>query len=73
MANNGILASKGVRTMAKITNSRTRKYEYDNNYVKEHFDRIEIKVPKGYRDKLKEAAKAEGVTVSEYIRSKLDI
>lgn len=40
---------------------------YQNNYKREKYDKIEVIVPKGEKDSIKQAAKAAGVSVSAYI------
>ncbi len=41
--------------------------EYKNQYNKEHYERIGIYLPKGYREKIKTAAKELNMSVNEYI------
>lgn len=41
------------------------KYEYINNYQKEHYDRVSVLLVKGKKDGLRYAAKQEGLTLSE--------
>lgn len=45
---------------------------YKNNYQKEHYDRINIILPKGLKDKIKEAATLMDASVSEYILMLVD-
>lgn len=40
---------------------------YQNNYKREKYDKIEVIVPKGEKDHIKQAAKAAGLSVSAYI------
>ena len=42
-------------------------FKYQQQYNKEHYDRIEIVVPKGQRAIIRENAKAKGMSVSAYI------
>lgn len=46
--------------------------KYVNDYNAEHYDRILVALPKGYREKLKAAAQAQGVSMTELIRSAID-
>ena len=41
--------------------------KYQQQYNKEHYDRIEIVVPKGQKAIIRESAKAKGMSVSAYI------
>ena len=41
--------------------------EYTNLYKKEHYDRINILIPKGMKNKIKEAAESMDASISEYI------
>lgn len=47
-------------------------FEYQNNYVKEKYDRISLIVPKGRREEIKKKAAAAGKSVNEYINSLID-
>ena len=41
--------------------------EYKNQFYKEHYDRINLAVPKGERDRIRKAAEALGMSLNEYI------
>ena len=41
--------------------------KYQNDYIRENYDRISLAFPKGEKDAIKEAARREGVSMSEYI------
>ena len=41
--------------------------KYKNKHKSEHYDRIELTVPKGDKDKIKEMSSALGISVNEYI------
>lgn len=45
--------------------------KYQNEYNKQKYDRITIMVPKGVKEELKAKAKAEGMSMNEYICSKV--
>lgn len=46
--------------------------EYNNNYKKEHYDRIQLLLRKGAREKLDELARKQGKrTVSQLIKDAL--
>lgn len=40
---------------------------YQNNYKREKYDKIEVIVPKGEKDKIKQAAKEAELSLSAYI------
>lgn len=46
--------------------------EYMNAYQKEHYDRINMIVPKGVKNKIKEVAEMMNVSVSEYVLMLID-
>ena len=41
--------------------------QYKNQHAKEHYDRISMLVPKGYKEKIKAAAAAHEMSMSEYL------
>lgn len=41
-------------------------------YVAKHYDRIELRVPKGTRDAYRAHAKSEGMSLPEWIRDLMD-
>lgn len=41
--------------------------EYKNQFYKEHYDRINLAIPKGERERIRKAADALGMAVNEYI------
>ena len=50
-------------------------YEYNHKYVKKYlnkFDRIDLKVPKGRRQVIKEHATKRGESVNEFINRVID-
>lgn len=46
--------------------------KYQNEFIKQKYDRVNLTVPKGKKDKIKAAAKAAGQSVNEYINSAID-
>ena len=46
--------------------------KYQNEYNKQNYDRIEFITPKGRKAVIKEAAKAAGQSVSEYINQAIN-
>lgn len=44
-----------------------------HKYVKNNYDRLELTVPKGGREKIKAAADAVGESVNGYIRKAVDL
>lgn len=55
--------------MAETISSLRKKYAYDNKYIKDHFDRIEIVVPKGDKELFKNIAAKQGMKVGEWIKT----
>ena len=47
-------------------------FEYQNNYIKEKYDRISLIVPKGRKEEIKKRAAVEGKSVNEYINGLID-
>lgn len=41
--------------------------KYQNDYIRENYDRISLAFPKGEKAAIKEAARKEGISMSEYI------
>lgn len=44
-----------------------RKYDYDKRYCREHYDQVNINVPKGARDKWKQYAKESGLSLNQFL------
>lgn len=42
-------------------------YRYNNEFVRENYDRVSIVAPKGMKERIKAAAKARGVSANKYI------
>lgn len=53
-------------------NEEFKQIEYQNNYIKEKYDRINLTVPKGKKATIKEAATAAGQSVNEFINAAID-
>ena len=45
---------------------------YQNDYIKEKYDRINLTVPKGRKEEIKKKAASVGMSVNEYINSLID-
>ncbi len=45
---------------------------YQNDYIKEKYDRINLTVPKGRKEEIKKKAALAGMSVNEYINSLID-
>lgn len=45
---------------------------YQNEYIKEKYDRINLTVPKGRKEEIKKKAAAAGQSVNEYINALID-
>lgn len=46
--------------------------KYQNEFIKQKYDRVNLTVPKGKKEKIRAAAKAAGQSVNEYINSAID-
>lgn len=46
--------------------------KYQNEFIKQKYDRVNLTVQKGKKEKIKAAAKAVGQSVNEYINSAID-
>ena len=51
---------------------KLNKQNYDINYQREHYDRINFLMPKGYKDRIKEESQKLGMSVSEFLREAID-
>lgn len=47
-------------------------FSYQNNFIKEKYDRVNLTVPKGKKEKIKAAAAVEGKSVNDYINAAID-
>lgn len=45
---------------------------YQNDYIREKYDRINLTVPKGRKEEIKKKAAAAGKNVNEYINNLLE-
>lgn len=46
--------------------------KYQNQYNKEKYDRLTLMLPKGKKDKWREQAKAEGLSLTAWIITKIE-
>ena len=58
--------------MPRAKSGEFNQIAYQIEYNKLNYDRIEIKVPKGKKVVIKEAAKAAGQSVNEFISQAID-
>lgn len=58
--------------MPRTKSGEFNQIAYQNEYNKMNYDRIEIKAPKGKKAVIKEAAKAAGQSVNEFINQAID-
>lgn len=58
--------------MPRTKSGEFNQIAYQNEYNKMNYDRIEIKVPKGKKAVIKEAATAAGQSVNEFINQAID-
>ena len=45
-----------------------KRNEYNNNFIKENYDRVNLTLPKGQKDVLKELLKKRGKTVNGFLQ-----
>ena len=57
--------------MSKSDSTKFDKISYQNAYNKKKYDRLNIMVPKGFRDELKSRASNIGVSLNSYVLSAL--
>lgn len=48
------------------------KQAYDNKYISEHYDRINMVFPPGTKEILKARAAAQGISISAYVRQLIE-
>ena len=58
--------------MPRVKSGEFNQIAYQNEFNKKNYDRIEIKVPKGSKAVIAEAAAAAGQSVSQYITQAID-
>ena len=58
--------------MPRAKSGEFNQIAYQNEFNKKNYDRIEIKVPKGKKAVITEAATAAGQSVSQYIAQAID-
>lgn len=46
--------------------------KYNNTYIKNNYDRLNFTMPKGYKDKIKNAAIDKGISAAEFVRQAID-
>lgn len=56
----------------RTANGEFNQIAYQNDYIKEKYDRINLTVPKGRKEEIKKKAAAAGKSVNEYINSLLE-
>lgn len=44
-----------------------KRYEKQNDFNRNNYDRVSVMFPKGYRDKVKERAKGQGKSLNSFI------
>lgn len=45
---------------------------YNNQYTKDHYDRLNIQVPKGKKAEIQAHAKSKGMTLNAYVNNLID-
>lgn len=49
-----------------------KKIAYDTKYRAEHYDRIEIRLPKGYKDTIKDHVSKNGININVWLKELID-
>lgn len=62
----------GRKDREKMKKTEFNQIAYQNEYIKEKYDRINLLVPKGKKEKIRKAAEEAGKSVNEYINSLID-
>lgn len=52
--------------------SEFNQIKYQNDYIAENYDRVNLTLPKGEKERIKELAKEKGLSLNEYIRSAVE-
>lgn len=52
---------------------KTDAYTYNNNFIKNAYDRINLTVPKGKKEIIQTAAQASGESVNAFINRLIDV
>lgn len=52
--------------------SEFNQFKYQNDFVKNNYDRINLTMPKGKKDTIKQAATTAGMSVNEFINQCID-
>lgn len=47
-------------------------FQYQNDYNKKKYDRLNLNMPKGKKEKIEEAAAAAGMKIGEFINAAID-
>ena len=55
------------------TRTKSQKMQYDNNYIKEHYDRVNVLLPKGMKQYLSAFAAEKEISLSQlFLRATLE-
>lgn len=49
-----------------------KQFDYQNDYIKKNYDRHNLTMPKGKKERVKQAATAAGQSVNEFINEAID-
>lgn len=53
-------------------NEEFRQFDYQNDYIKKNYDRVNLTLPKGKKEKVREAAAGAGKSLNEFINEAID-
>lgn len=65
------MISQEVNDMSNYVRNDER-VKYTTEFIKTHYDRVEIRLPIGYKEKLKEVAEKKGLSVNQYMKQVID-
>lgn len=62
----------GMKRIGDVIMAEFNQIAYQNNFIKEKYDRINLTVPKGRKEEIKRKAVEQGLSVNEYINRLLE-
>nr|DAE94461.1 MAG TPA: hypothetical protein [Bacteriophage sp.] len=72
ISKNETVAADDTATAAGAEKPVFNQFEYQNNYVREKYDRVNLTMPKGKKAEIKAAAGQRGKSVNEFINAAID-
>lgn len=74
MIKNAILPTRkvGMKMSEYKYKYNAKTVQYNTQYVKDHYDRIEAKLPKGYKEKIKKYVAANNTNINVWLKELID-